>query len=130
MTTYTTKQVADLAGVTVRTLQYYDKIGLLSPAKRSDNGYRRYHRDELLKLQQILLYRELGISLKDINDLVNHPVFNLLKALEQHKFFLQRRAKHLKILLHTVDKTITEVNTNGSILPAEDIFQGFTPPEI
>ena len=130
MTDYSIKQVADLAGITVRTLQYYDKIGLLSPAKRSDKGYRRYQRDELLKLQQILLYRELEITLKDIHDLVNNPSFNLLRALEQHKFFLKRRAKHIKTLIQTVDKTIAEVKTKDSIMTDREIYQGFTPPEI
>ena len=130
MTTYSVKQLADLAGISVRTLQYYDKIGLLRPAKRSDNGYRRYHREQLLKLQQILLYRELEISLKDINDIVNNPSFNILRALEQHKFFLQRRAKHIKILLQTVDKTIAEVKTKDAIMTDSEIYQGFTPPEI
>ena len=128
MTTYSIKQAANLAGVTIRTLQYYDKIGLLSPGKKSANGYRRYQRRELLKLQQILLYKELGISLKDINDVVNNPSFNLLKALEQHKYFLQRRAKHLKTLLRTVDKTIAEVKTSETIMTDSDIYQGFRQP--
>ena len=129
MIDYSIKHVADLAGVTVRTLQYYDKIGLLVPAKRSDNGYRRYQRDQLLKLQQILLYRELEIPLKDINVIVNNPSFNLLRALEQHKFLLQRRAKHLKDLLKTVDKTIAEVKTKDKIMTDAEIYAGFTLTE-
>ena len=130
MTTYSIKQVADLAGVTVRTLQYYDKTGLLHPAKRSDKGYRLYGRTELLKLQQILLYKELEIPLKDINQVINNPSFNLLRALEQHKFFLRRREKHIKTLLKTVDKTISEVKTKDDIMTDKEIYQGFTPPKL
>jgi DNA-binding transcriptional MerR regulator len=81
MTSQTIKYVADLSGISVRTLQYYDKIGLLSPAMRSKNGYRLYGRDELIKLQQILFYKRLAIPLKVISEIINNPRYDLLIAL-------------------------------------------------
>ena len=82
---YTIKEIADLAGVTTRTLRYYDEIGLLPPAETSANGYRYYDHASLLKLQQILFFRELDVPLKDIQLMMNHPDFNLLDALEGHR---------------------------------------------
>ncbi|MGD9093509.1 MAG: MerR family transcriptional regulator [Anaerolineales bacterium] len=76
--TYTIKEIADLAGVTTRTLRYYDEIGLLTPASTGENGYRYYDQDSLMQLQQILFFRELDIPLKDIHHIVSRPDFNLL----------------------------------------------------
>ena len=130
MTDYSIKQVADLAGVTVRTLQYYDKTGLLCPAARTANHHRVYHREDLLKLQQILFYKELEISLKDINELINHASYNRLRALEQNKFAIRRHVKHIKSLLQTIDKSIEEAKSRREIMTEKDIFTGFMPPEI
>ena len=80
MTKYSVKQLSELAGVTVRTLHHYDRIGLLSPAQRSESGYRYYGRAELLRLQQILFYRELGFRLQEIGDILDDPSFDLLTA--------------------------------------------------
>ncbi len=77
---YTIKEIADMAGVTTRTLRYYDEIGLFPPVRIGDNGYRYYDHDSLLRLQQILFFRELDVALKDIQMLINHPDFNLLTA--------------------------------------------------
>ena len=76
--TYTIKEIADLAGVSTRTLRYYDEIGLLSPADTGENGYRYYDQDSLLQLQQILFFKELDVPLKDIRLFMRRPEFNLL----------------------------------------------------
>jgi MerR family transcriptional regulator, thiopeptide resistance regulator len=70
---YTVGQVADLAGVTIRTLHHYDHIGLLTPSGRSDSGYRRYEHADLERLQQVLLYRELGFPLEEIATILDDP---------------------------------------------------------
>lgn len=85
---YTVKQVAELAGVSVRTLHHYDQIGLLKPSQIGANGYRYYDDDALLRLQQILFYRELGLELAQINDVLNRPDFDVLTALKSHRIAL------------------------------------------
>ena len=79
----TVHEVSDLAGVSIRTLQYYDRIGLLHPADIMESGYRLYDETSLEKLQQILLFRELEFPLKDICEIVSHPGFDQEKALKQ-----------------------------------------------
>ena len=118
-----------MAGISTRTLQYYDEIGLLA-AKRKANEYRYYTRSELLVLQQILLYKELGISLEDINTMVNHSSFNLARALKQQRFALKQRARHIKTLLKTVDITLEKVENRKTEVTDSDIFKGFMPAEI
>lgn len=83
---YTIKENADPAGVTTRTLRYYNQNGLLSPADTGENGYRYYDQDSLLRLQQILFFRELDIPLKDIQLIMTCPDVNLLQALETTAF--------------------------------------------
>lgn len=79
----TVKEVSNLTGVSIRTLQYYDKIGLLHPAHRTQAGYRLYDDTALERLQQILLFRELEFSLEDIRKILKNPEFDREKALEQ-----------------------------------------------
>src|ERR1700733_4932105 len=84
-------QIARLAGVSVRTLHHYDQIGLLSPAERSDSGYRRYGEDDLRRLQQVMFYRELGFALSDISDLVSDPDAEAAEHLcRQHQLLVAR----------------------------------------
>lgn len=106
MTTYTVKQLADLAGVSRRTLHYYDRIGLLRPGSVAANGYRRYGRAELLRLQQILFYRELGLSLEQIGRILDDPGFDALSALVEHRAALLSGVQRLQRLVGTVDQTI------------------------
>src|SRR5690606_22198431 len=87
---YTVRQLAQLAGVSVRTLHYYDEIGLLRPSRVGENGYRYYDEPEVLRLQQILLYKELELSLEEIGSLLDQPDFDVLRALEDHKRALQQ----------------------------------------
>lgn len=122
---YSVKQLSGLAGVSVRTLRYYDKIGLLKPAERSEKGYRYYGREELLRLQQILFYRELDLSLAEIGEIMNDPGFGLLAALEGHKLELEKRARRLEKLMHTIDKTILELKNQSKMLTDAEIYEGF-----
>ncbi len=90
---YTVKQLSKMAGISIRTLHYYDEIGLLKPSSVSANGYRHYGEAALLKLQQILFYRELDLSLDEIKDIIGNPEFDVLIALRSHRESLQGRVR-------------------------------------
>ena len=121
---YTIKEIAELAGVTTRTLRYYDEIGLLAPADTGGNGYRYYDQESLLRLQQILFFRELGVPLSDIQTMMSLPDFSLMEALENHRKALQARASRLDRLIDTVDQTIATIKGEW-IMTAKDYFEGF-----
>jgi DNA-binding transcriptional MerR regulator len=122
---YTIKQLADLAGVSRRTLHHYDEIGLLKPSEKGANRYRYYDDDAALRLQQILFYRELGISLTEIQKILDQPDFDMLQALQVHKSELHKRVARLNRLIETVDKTILHVNGDRK-MSEHDIFEGFS----
>src|SRR5688572_8100776 len=103
---YTVKQLSDLTEVSVRTLHYYDEIGLLHPTKVGANSYRYYDDEALLRLQQILFYREMGLELMQIKEILNSPTFDLLAALRSHRTVLQEKINRLHDLVGTVDTTI------------------------
>ena len=96
----TVNEVSKLAGVSIRTLQYYDKIGLLHPTGHTDAGYRLYDDTDLERLQHILLFRELEFSLKDIASIINSPDFNRSKALEQQIEMLKLKREHIDNLMN------------------------------
>ncbi|WP_426669736.1 MerR family transcriptional regulator [Mucilaginibacter sp. McL0603] len=120
---YSVKQIARLAGVSVRTLHLYDKIGLLKPSLRTRAGYRQYGEAELFRLQQILFYRELDIPLKEIAEILNDPQFDLIKALSGHKQSLISRRDRLNTLLKTIDKTIINIK-NKTMNNVEELYEG------
>lgn len=95
----TVHEVSALAGVSVRTLQYYDSIGLLSPSERTESGYRLYGEKELERLQQILLFRELEFPLKDIGRIIDSPDFDRERALEQQLELLELKREHIDKLI-------------------------------
>jgi len=95
----TVHEVSELSGVSIRMLQYYDGIGLLSPTDRTGAGYRLYDDAALEKLQQILLFRELQFPLKDIMKIVNWPDFDRSKALEQQIELLKLKKEHIENLI-------------------------------
>lgn len=93
-------EVSRLTGVSIRTLQYYDKIGLLPPADYTEVGYRLYDDETLQKLQLILLFRELEFPLKDIRRIIESPVFDREKALEQQIHILELKKEHIENLIN------------------------------
>jgi DNA-binding transcriptional MerR regulator len=103
---YTVKQLSRLAGITPRTLHYYDEIGLFEPTRVGENGYRYYAGDALLRLQQILLYRALDMPLDKIKEILSKPNFDTTRALESHKQELHHRIERMQRLVTTVDDTI------------------------
>ncbi len=121
---YTIKEIADLAGVTTRTLRYYDQLGLLIPAEIGENGYRYYDHDSLLRLQQVLYFRELEIPLKEIKHLLNHPDFQLPSSLENHRTALRKQVHRLNKLLATLEKTISSLQGEGN-MSEKEYFEGF-----
>jgi len=122
--TYTIKNIADLANVTTRTIRYYDEIGLLPPASTGDNGYRYYDHESLLRLQQILFFRELEVPLKEIELIMNRPDFNPLHALGKHRNSLLIKAKRLDKLIDTIDQTIATIKGEWT-MTERGYFEGF-----
>ena len=102
----TVHEVSRLTGISIRTLQYYDKIGLLAPDKVTEAGYRLYDERGLEKLQQILLFRELEFPLGDIREIVNSPGFERKKALSQQIELLLLKKEHIESLIELARKTL------------------------
>src|SRR6186997_645695 len=100
---YTVKQVATMSRVSVRTLHFYDETGLLKPAFYGDNGYRFYEEPQLLMLQQILFYRELGFELKRIKQVLGRAKFEKVAALKSHRKVLEKNLSRTRSLLETID---------------------------
>jgi len=123
MENYTVKKLSDLAGVSVRTLHLYDEMELLKPSLRTEAGYRLYTEKELLRLQQILFYKELGFALQEIKSILDNPDFDLVSALEDHKSAIKQRKQHLDILLDTIDKTINKLK-KGTTMKNEELYAG------
>ncbi len=121
---YTVKQIAEIAGISTRTLRYYDKIGLLKPAHINSAGYRIYTSDEVDLLQQILFFRALDMPLKEIDKIINDDTFDSLRALKEHKIKLQKKQDQLNALINTLDKTIAATE-EGIIMSDKDKFEGF-----
>ncbi len=119
------KQLSHLAGVSVRTLHFYDQIGLLIPQRIKENNYRFYTRDALLRLQQILFYRELEFSLEQIAGILNDPGFDLVYALESHREALNGKVTRLNTLLATIDNTINDLKGKNEMAQTQ-YFKGFS----
>lgn len=128
MSKWTVQELARLAGVSVRTLHHYDAIGLLRPGHRSDAGYRLYGRAQLLRLQQILFFRELDMPLADIARQIDAPDFDPARTLRAHRRTLEERLGRLHRLLHTLDKTVAH-HEGGTMLTDEELYRGFAPEE-
>lgn len=121
---YTVQKLGRLAGVSTRTLRYYDEIGILKPARMSSSGYRIYGQAEVDKLQQILFYRELGVSLERIKQIVNSPSFNAAQALKEHREHLLDKRKQLDTLIANVEKTIAS-HEGRMTMSDKEKFEGF-----
>jgi DNA-binding transcriptional MerR regulator len=121
---YSVGQLAKLSGVSTRTLRYYDECGLLPSRRNSDNGYRVYGQAETDRLQQILFYRELGMGLSDIMQILSAPDFEPLAALAEHLDALKSKRGQLDALIRNVEKSIKAMK--GEIIMGNDEkFEGF-----
>jgi DNA-binding transcriptional MerR regulator len=125
---YTVNQLAKLAGVTPKALHVYDRIGLLKPADRTQTRYRLYGEKELLRLQQILFYKELDFPLKGIRMILDDPNFNLIEALEGHKKMLSAKTLRINILMKTIENTIHSLQ-NKTMLNLEELYDGLSKEE-
>ena len=121
---YTVQKLGSLAGVSTRTLRYYDEIGILKPARINSSGYRIYGQGEVDRLQQILFYRELGISLENIKEIVTAPSFDGATALKEHRKKLLEKKEQLELLIANVDKTIA-VTEGRMTMSNREKFEGF-----
>src|SRR5579862_1636792 len=121
---YTVKKLARLSGISIRTLRFYDTIGLLKPAYYGDNNYRYYEEEQVLMLQQILFYRELGFSLNDIQKIISSDEFNKIDALNSHKRILVQNLDRTKQLIKTIDQTIAHLRGKVT-MHDEELFVGF-----
>ena len=121
---YTVKKLSELSGVTVRTLHFYEEIALLKPAYYGSNGYRYYEEKQLLQLQQILFFKELGFSLKQIQKVVGRSDFDQLAALYSHRKSLSKEWEKIGVLLKTIDKTIKHLKGKKKMKDKE-MFDGF-----
>ncbi|MBM3835357.1 MAG: MerR family transcriptional regulator [Verrucomicrobia bacterium] len=123
---HTVKQLAELSGVSVRTLHFYDHVGLLKPAYYGANGYRFYEEPQLLALQQILFYRELGFELKQIKRILIRADSEKLAALESHRQVLGKNLARTRQLIATIDKTIEHLKGKKK-MKSQEFFEGFDP---
>jgi DNA-binding transcriptional MerR regulator len=121
---YTVKQVAAMSGVSVRTLHVYDEMALLKPAYTKANGYRIYEEPQLLMLQQILFFRELGFELKRIKEILGQRKFEKVAALKSHHQVLEKNVTRTRTLIETLNKTINHLKGKKK-MKNEDLFVGF-----
>jgi len=121
---YTVQKLANLSGISTRTLRYYDELDLLKPARKTSSGYRIYGQSEVDKLQQILFYRELGLGLEQIKNIVNDPEFNGSQALAEHREKLLAKRVQLDLLISNEEKTIS-AKEGASMMVDIEKFQGF-----
>ena len=121
---YTVNQLAKLSGVSVRTLHWYDEKGFLKPSYIKANGYRYYEEEQLLLLQQILFFKELGFALGDIQNLLSQSDFDKVNALNAHKKILIEDINRKNKLIETIDKTISHLR-GKKIMQDEELYYGF-----
>jgi len=121
---YTVKQLASISGISPRTLRFYDEIGLLKPAYFGDNQYRYYEEEQLLLLQQILFFRELGVPLRDIQTCMTSPGFDKVETLRSHQITLKKKLAKTERLLKTIDNTIEHLRGEKT-MSATHLYEGF-----
>jgi DNA-binding transcriptional MerR regulator len=128
--TYRVKEVAELAGLSVRALHHYDSIGLLTPSARSASGYRLYGDDDLLRLQQILIGRELGLPLEDIRRSLDDSKFDRREALLAQRAKLAARAERAADMIRSIDAALNVIEEKDmGKVDMKSIFDGFDPDQ-
>ncbi len=121
---YTVQKLGSIAGVSTRTLRYYDEVGILKPARITSSGYRIYSEEEVDRLQQIMFYRELGVSIETIKEIITSPSFDKAAALREHREGLLTKRLQLDQLIENVEKTIAR--SEGKIkMSDKEKFEGF-----
>lgn len=118
----TVKEVSEITGVSIRTLRYYDEIGLLKPTQLTDAGYRLYDNEAIGRLQQIMFYRELEIPLVDIKDIMENPAYDRICALAAQRSLLERKRNHLDGIIELITDVMEGANTMS--------FEAFKEEEI
>jgi MerR family transcriptional regulator, thiopeptide resistance regulator len=128
---YTVGKVAELSGVTIRTLHHYDEVGLLSPGGRSAAGYRIYEDSDLERLQRILFYRKLGFTLDDISTIVDDPQTDALGHLHRQRRLLTGRIDRLSAMVDAIDYEMEARTMNRKLTPEErlEVFGEFRPED-
>lgn len=126
---YKIREVADLAGVSVRTLHHYDHIGILNPVRTGGNGYRLYGEEELARLQQILFFREMDFSLDKIKQILDDPEFDQEQALNTHRKILMEKRNRLERMIDSVEQTLQSLE-GGREMSNKDRFDPFDKSEI
>ncbi|GAF13499.1 transcriptional activator TipA [Bacillus sp. JCM 19045] len=126
---YTVKKLAELAGVSSRTLRYYDEIGLLKPERINSSGYRIYGQNQVNQLQLILFYRELEVDLETILRIMTDRSFEEEAALKQHRQLLVTKQARLSQLINTIDQTLDSI-VGGKKMSNEEKFQAFKEKKI
>ncbi len=123
-------ELAASSGVSVRTLHYYDEIGLLV-AERMTSGYRVYGPDHILRLQQILIQKSLGLSLAQIQSALDDPTFDTLRSLRAQRRVLEQRVEDTRAMIAAIDAALAQSSQIGkeTMMNAKDIFRGFDPSE-
>jgi DNA-binding transcriptional MerR regulator len=121
---YTVQKLSQMAGISTRTIRYYDEIGILKPARINSNGYRIYGQTEVNRLQQIMLYREMGVNLEVIQDIISSHTFDELAALKEHLVKLLAQRQQIELLINNVEKTI-ESREGRRIMKDKEKFEGF-----
>jgi DNA-binding transcriptional MerR regulator len=123
--TYSVKELASMAGISTRTLHYYDAIGLLTPNRRSGNQYRVYEHSHLLRLQQILFFRELDFPLEQIKSILTDPFFDLKATLAAQRDMLVNREERIAQLIRTIDRTTQQLEGEEK-MQDKDLYLGFS----
>ncbi|MGV8026377.1 MAG: MerR family transcriptional regulator [Anaerolineaceae bacterium] len=123
--TYSVKELASMAGISIRTLHYYDAIGLLNPNRQPNNQYRRYDHQHLLRLQQILFFRELDFPLEQIKAILEDADFDVKAALNAQRDMLADRQARITQLIHTIEKTLQKLQGEET-MQDKDLYLGFS----
>ena len=126
---YQIKEVAQISDVSVRTLHYYDEIGLLTPNDRTAAGYRLYDDADLLRLQQILIGRSLGLALEEIRQSLDSPDFDYANSLRRQRDRLVERLDETHKMISAIDHTLEGLAAPGRVIDFKQVFDGFDPAD-
>ncbi|GFN30031.1 MerR family transcriptional regulator [Paenibacillus xylaniclasticus] len=126
---YKVKEVAAIAGVSVRTLHHYDEIGLLKPSEVRSNGYRYYSDEDLERLQQILFFKELDLPLQQVRAILDDERYDRRRMLLIHKELLLKKKHRLEQIIKSVEQTLQSIE-GGVVMSKQDMFEPFDMKEI